>query len=536
MQKHQSIIEQGYDPYQLLRVFTYYRVLLGCLMLLIYSSHTLTNVLGSEDGAVFSVTCWVYTIISLTSLLHLWRNKHQPSIQNRVFALLTDIVAITLMMYSSGGATSGLGYLMIVSVAAAGMLLPAQMAIFIAALATIALIGESIVHHIISGIDTKSLFSAGSLGALIFLTAIAFQYVTGKIRRSTAELKAQTEHVAHLQKLARLIVERMRTGIVVLNKDNKIELINNSARSLLGLKSAGELTLTLENIPAIKKQLENWRNTPNSPSGSTIVQSDNPLHELKISLAHLELGKDEDTLVFVEDNRAITQQAQQLKLASLGRLTASIAHEIRNPLSAISHASELLDESDHIDGADKRLLEIIKSHTLRVNQIIENILQVSRRRAASPTNLDLTAWTEKYVNEFGKSSVRIKTAHEKQGILAPFDPSQLHQVMTNLIDNALRYADIDHATRPPVEITTGELKERGTPYLKITDNGPGIPKENQKNIFEPFFTTENNGSGLGLFICKELCEANQAYIDYHYSEANGSEFTIQFAHPQKVQK
>ncbi|MDO6748273.1 ATP-binding protein [Gilvimarinus sp. 1_MG-2023] len=535
MKTQHSIFEQGYDPYQLLRVYTYYRVLLGCIMLLIYNSNLLTNVLGSENGLVFSATTWVYTCISAISLLAVWRNKRTPTLQSRVFALLSDILAITLLMYSSGGATSGLGYLMVVSVAAAGMLLPAQLAIFMAALATIALIGESIAHHVISGIDTKSLFSAGALGALIFLTALAFQYVTGKIRRSTAELKQQTQHVAHLQKLARLIVERMRTGILVLNKEDEIELINDAAQSLLGIQNYKDRSANLDSLPSIKQQLTQWRQKSSTPPASAVIQNEKSAYELKISLAQLELGKEEDTLVFIEDNRAITQQAQQLKLASLGRLTASIAHEIRNPLSAISHASELLDESEQIDVSDKRLLEIIKTHTIRVNQIIENILQVSRRRSAEPTNIDLIAWTDKFVNELGHSSPLVITRHQHSSLFAPFDPSQLHQVVSNLLDNAIRYVKASPDS-PSIQLITGISTGREAPFLKIIDNGPGIPQNHQKNIFEPFFTTENTGSGLGLFICKELCEANQAYIDYQDSDNTGSQFTILFAHPKKEQK
>lgn len=291
MKKHHLTVEQGYDPYQLLRVYTYYRVFLGSLMLLIHNSHALSNVIGSENGLVFSVTCWVYTAIGFISLFALWRNKSTPTTQSRMFALLSDIIAITLLMYSSGGATSGLGYLMIVSVAAAGMLLTKQLAIFIAALATIALIGESVAHHLISGIDTKSLFSAGSLGALIFLTTLAFQYVTGKIRRSTAELQQKAEHLAHLQKLARLIVERMRTGILVLNKENKVELINEAARSLLDLQGPKELTVSLEQIPTIKQQLKTWRENPEQTPTSIVTPNGPHSHELKVSLAQLELGK-----------------------------------------------------------------------------------------------------------------------------------------------------------------------------------------------------------------------------------------------------
>lgn len=532
--RHQST-EQGYDPYQLLRVYTYYRVLLGCLLLLIHESSLLTNLVGSENSKLFFYTCWGYTGTNLLSLFKLWRRRETPSLRQRFFAIFFDICAITLMMFASGGATSGLGYLMIVSVATAGMLLPAQLAIFMAAMATIALIGESVVHHTLTGIDTRSLFVAGSLGALIFITAITFQYVTGKIRRSTAELQAQAEHVAHLQKLARLIVERMRTGIIVLNQQDDIELINEAAQSLLNIKVGNNLSLSISDIPAVYEQLSQWRHSRDSKAGSTIINTQTgPTNELKISLANLELGKEEDTLVFIEDNRAIAQQAQQLKLASLGRLTASIAHEIRNPLSAISHASQLLSESPDIGAADYRLTDIISTHTKRVNQIIENILQVSRRRPTIPSTIELNDWVKNFLNEPVNKDLDILLASAHPSIFAQFDPSQLHQIINNLVDNAFRYAKSSDS--PPVKIELGIDSTRKTPYLKVIDNGSGIAPENQKHIFEPFFTTENSGSGLGLFICKELCEANQAFITYRCDKESASCFTLHFAHPDKVQK
>ncbi|MCP8900316.1 ATP-binding protein [Gilvimarinus xylanilyticus] len=529
-------LEQGYDPYQLLRVYTYYRVFLGALLLLIFESHALTNLLGSEHENVFFYTAWGYTILNTLQLVGLWFNHQPPSLQQKLSAILLDIFAITLLMFASGGATSGLGYLMIVSVAAAGMLLPTQLAIFTAALATLLLIGESVAHHAATGIDTKSLFVAGSLGALIFITAYTFQYLTKKIQISTAELKAQTEHIAHLQKLARLIVERMRTGIIVLNKNDDIELINEAAQSFLGLGSNQDLTLKLDQLPAIQSQLQQWRGSHDPHTGNQIIPpSAGNTTELKVSLANLELGKDEDTLVFIEDNRAIAQQAQQLKLASLGRLTASIAHEIRNPLSAISHASQLLGESPDINPADSRLLEIISHQTQRVNQIIENILHVSRRRPAEPATLELNAFMREFLSGDCEQASQVSLQSQTPSIYARFDPSQLQQILSNLISNALRYTD-NSMHEPPVRIELGIEPRRDTPFLKVIDNGPGIAPENQRHIFEPFFTTESQGSGLGLFICKELCEANQAYIDYLCDEEQPSCFTLQFAHPDKVQK
>ncbi|HEY7884555.1 MAG TPA: HAMP domain-containing sensor histidine kinase, partial [Cellvibrionaceae bacterium] len=316
----------------------------------------------------------------------------------------------------------------------------------------------------------------------------------------------------------------------------------NAAKELLGLGNNEELALSVKRIPEIVTHLQNRQNP--SESGTSVTLPSTSGGEVKLSTANLELSADTGTLIFVEDNRALTQQAQQLKLASLGRLTASIAHEIRNPLGAIGHATQLLAESTDLAPADLRLLDIINVHTKRVNQIIENIFQVSKRKLSEPQIIDLSSWLKSFTAEYGRNK-QLETGKDisaiiqvKQGVkplYIRFDESQLQQVLSNLLDNALRYIKSD-SYQPPITLTTGLDTIRNTPYLSIIDNGQGVSADNQKHLFEPFFTTENTGSGLGLFLCKELCEANQAYISYIADDQQPSCFTIQFAHSEKVQQ
>lgn len=523
-----------YNPYDLLRVYTYYRTLLGSVLLLMFQGDIARNVLGSDHPDLFFYTSASYTLINFISLIMFWRVRFLPS-QKQLFSLLfIDLVAIILLMHSSGGVLNGLGYLLLVAVAAGGMLLRGQIAIFFAALTSIAVIAESTYRFFTSSLDNKAFFSAGSLGALIFIIAIAFQYLTRKIRSSNEEAIAQAQHVAHLQKLAQMIVERMRTGIVVFNKHRGIELLNNAARNLLALPAENTTRLTLRDVPALDHKVTQWQQA--KQNYSPILKIDNGLSdEVKINFASLETNDDADTLIFVEDNRAIAQQAQQLKLASLGRLTASIAHEIRNPLGAISHASQLLGESDVLPAHDQRLVEIIDSHCKRVNQIIENVLQLSRRRVAQPKQVNLNTWLGSFVEEYKNSKaepVDIQIICQAPTIVGQFDPGQLHQVISNLCDNGLRYSM--KSDRASITLEAGIDEKLQRPYINVIDYGPGIAPENLKHLFEPFFTTENTGSGLGLFICKELCEANQAFIHYRRTGNGSSCFHIQLAHHERA--
>lgn len=530
-----ALTPPGYNPYYLLRVYNYYRTVLGCVLLLMFIGNVAPNVLGNENRDVFFYSASAYTLISFFTLILLWRVTFLPSQKYLFTLLMVDLLAINLMMHSSGGVSNGLGYLILIAVAAGGILLRGQIAIFFAAIACIAIISESLHRFFYATLNNNALFSAASLGTLIFIIAIAFQYLTKKILTSNLEAQTQALNAAHLQRLAQQIVERLRTGILVFNKDYEIELLNQAAINLLALPGGAEENKKLQNIPALEAKVRQWQKSASDHSPILKIENGST-DEVKINFASLEQRDDADTLVFVEDNRAITQQAQQLKLASLGRLTASIAHEIRNPLGAISHASQLLSEAETLSPNDRRLLEIIEAHSKRVNQIIENVLQLSRRRTTQPQQVHLNTWLHTFVEDYKSSKsqpVEINLHCLTSTIVGQFDPGQLHQVLSNLCDNGLRYSEAATG-RARIMVVAGIDAKLQRPFINIIDEGPGFDPENLKHIFEPFFTTENTGSGLGLFICKELCEANHAFISYRRTPDGNSCFNIQLAHPERA--
>ncbi len=548
MNKFSPSDARNYNPYDLLRVYTYYRTLLGSLLLIMFELKFAPRILGNDNPILFLYTSAAYTAINCMTLIVMWQLKFAPSQRKLFGSLLVDVVAISLLMHSSGGAISGLGYLLLVAIAAGGIMLRERVSFFLAAITTLVVLSEGAYRFLILTQDNKAIFASGTLGALAFLTALLFQHLTKKIRVSYAEAQAQADHAAHLQKLAQLIVERMRTGIVVLNKNLEMELWNQSAIKLLGAHVTPDENLKLERFPELYRKYQSWIRNINDHSPQMKIEGQ-AAAEIKVNFAHLEQGNPTEILIFLEDVRSLNQQAQQLKLASLGRLTASIAHEIRNPLGAISHASQLLGESQTIPQSDHRLLDIINNHSKRVNQIIENILQLSRRRAAKPEHIILQYWLPNFISDYksGKSngnqleiSLLEKNISEQQHdypyddesspkqLQAKFDTSQLQQVLTNLFDNGIRHG------KPALRIEIGIDVTHQQPYIRIVDFGPGISDENARHLFEPFFTTENTGSGLGLYICKELCEANQAIISYKRTAHGESCFHLQLAHPEKA--
>ncbi len=521
--------------YELLRVYAYYRTALSSLLLLMFAGNWAPNILGTEDPTLFLSVSLGYTCINIVTLVFLWQVQFEPH-QEQLFTLLfVDILAIVLMMHASGSSASGLGYLLVICVAAGSTFLRNQLTILIAALASIAVLTQTLVSTTSPESQSKELFAAGALGALLFASAMGFQYLSSKIRRSNLEVESQAQQAAHLQQLAQVIVERMRTGIIACNQQGELELVNQAAIQLLALDESA-LPEHISQLPELEESLQLWQRFPHNPT--PILQTHDVNTKVKISFAKLDPTQTgslaTDTVIFIVDNRALQQQAQQLKLASLGRLAANIAHEIRNPLGAISHASQLLGESSQLEQADQKLLDIVHRHSQRVNHIIENVLQLSRRQHANLQLITLDTWLPQFRQDYINGSDREVTIDihlDSPKLEINFDPSQLQQVLTNLVDNGLRHG-YDHTQH--YQITLLAAQEGGAIYIDIVDEGLGIDDSRLDDIFEPFITTEETGSGLGLYICKELCEANHASLSYQKKYDNNSCFRIQLAHNQRI--
>jgi two-component system sensor histidine kinase PilS (NtrC family) len=292
----------------------------------------------------------------------------------------------------------------------------------------------------------------------------------------------------------------------------------------------------LRELPTpLRDRLAQWHADPahrTDPFRATTV-----MPQLQANFTRLEQDQGDLTLIFIDDMSKVTQQAQQMKLASLGRLTAGIAHEIRNPLGAISHAAQLLGESSAIEPNDVKMVDMIQRHSVRVNNIVENILDLSRRRQADMEVIDVGQWLTEFVADY-RDSLAKRPDHPEPDIQvhlprsappARFDRSQLEQVLVNLCDNGLRHSEA-HTGQAVLAITVAATGDGERCYVDITDNGPGIPAEQRQNIFEPFFTTDKGGTGLGLYLARELCEANQAQLSLLESAGEGCCFRITFAH------
>ncbi|WP_143729372.1 ATP-binding protein [Microbulbifer sp. GL-2] len=511
--------------HELLRICAIYRLAIALVLLGVFYSDIGAGALGGHLPALFLYTVLVYTILNFSWLVFLRQKAYQVGTGQIGLILGCDILVFLLLIEASGGLNSGLGYLLLVNCSIGSILLDRRMSAFFAAIASLGVIGLQL-YNLISGQGTsQDIVAAGGLGLLLFATVSALQYLSARIRSANMRADQQSRQAAHLQRLAQQIIERMGTGVIVMGPSSQPELINRAARQLLGydLHSEGEQS------DSLRHAIRAWRN--NSNSSSRPLQSETG-SELQLNFTNLQHENGCSTLVFVEDNRKLAEAAQKLKLASLGHLTASIAHEVRNPLSAISHAAQLLSESPQLREEDHHLTDIICRQSQRVNQIIENVMQLSRRKVGDPQEHNLTDWLQQFIQDFNtgtNSGDQVQLELPKQPISAQFDTAQLTQVMTNLTDNALHHSQIATGKRLAV-ISAYYNRERACTQVDVKDSGPGVPEAHKSKVFEPFFTTSSSGSGLGLYIARELCETNKASLYHCRSVDDKSCFRVEFVH------
>lgn len=512
-----------------------YRLILAALLAFAALAQLELPPLGEHSPALFIASSVVYLLLALLFVVTI--NTRTPGFRTQLYMqLLADIACVILLTYASGGIRSGLGTLLIVSLAGGSMLMGGRMAVLYAAICTLAVLGEEGYVWASSATRDANFTHAGFLGATYFLTALLAYGLARRARESEALAAQRGVDLANMQQLTEYVIQRMQTGVIVIDAEQRVRLINESAWHLLGFP-VNPTRQTLATIsPELAQHLAQWQRRPDGEPQLVRPNASGP--ELLPRFARLGHSERSGTLIFLEDTAALAQQAQQMKLASLGRLTASIAHEIRNPLGAISHAGQLLAESPQLTVADLRLTEIIRDHSRRMNAIVENVLQLSRRQRARPQELELKPWLESFINDFCLTQ-NIAAEHIRIDIVPPdtvvrMDPQQLHQILWNLCHNGVRYS-LAHSGAPRLTLRGGISAESPNPFVDVIDAGPGVAPEAVDHLFEPFFTTERTGTGLGLYISRELCESNQARLHYQPVNGGGSCFRITFADPRRKQ-
>ena len=529
-----------------LLTFNATRVVIAAVLLLAYLVFNVKKG-GSEAGQfAYWQTCIVYFVLAVlfAAFAVYYRGRFVLQLLSQI---AVDITVISLLYTAAGGARSGLAILYLFPLAGGAVLLPLVWALFFASVVSLFLLAES-GYQIFFSMSDSTLSQAGLYGAAFFASVFSVNRLAARLINQE-DLALQRGQALLIQEaINRLVIADMGDGILVVGRDSKVLISNPAAERMLGMPAPfGAPNYRLTDIPALTPIADaffEWLGKSKEgkvSDASTVVVikpgEETTLHgattiwgwrrELTVRLklrfgAVRTIGLEGDrTVIFLRDVTEIENQAQQLKLASMGRLTASIAHEVRNPLSAISYAASLLAE-DLSDPGPRRLLNIIADNVTRLNQMIEDILKLSRKSQSHNEPIALLSFFSDIVAELQQTQilpVGVLDMVEMGEQRVRFDPLHLREVVMNLLSNALRYA-----SGKPGSVRMHLVSDAaGRLELHIQDDGVAIAPEVRAHLFELFYTTSNKGTGLGLYVARELCLNNGAMLDYEYQMERSDE-------------
>lgn len=460
---------------------------------------------------LFLATGMIMMVMTLFNFLAIHQSK--PQIKTQIHLQATcDLIFITIFAYSSSGFESGYSILMVVSIASISLLETKRTALAYAAFGTLLVLGESVLstlHGLSMGLTLQG---PAFFGTVLFTTAIMVTLLAGRVRTSEALASRRGAKLASMAIINHQVVELIPTGVMAVDKKNKILICNMRARSLLSLDVNPEGQSIQSIAPEIDKYLKNKPAAPDNTSQRGIEIG-------SISMLPSRQRFGDISLIFLEDLSNEQEQARQLRLAAMGRLASSIAHDIRNPLSAIYQSAQLLNELDTLGAEDKDLISIITTQSERIEHTVESVLMIGRGDLGNREKINLHQWLKNFLLDFCQIEAISFDQMEITGSAntALMDPNHLEQILTNLTQNALAHTDPNRKPSVTIKIANNVVDNR--PYIDIIDYGKPINEASRKKLFEPFFTTRSRGTGLGLYISRELCEANHAMLHYQQNSA-----------------
>jgi two-component system sensor histidine kinase PilS (NtrC family) len=506
--------------------FTLFRCLEAALLVLWVLSPLETSGLFIGKGLLPAIAI-VYLISASTFMII---DRLKPDADYLTWAFAVDLLVFASLAFLLPGSFYSCALLMLVNLAAGGLLLDKRYSYLLTLGAITVLIARYVLLNI-TGSFHADIVQVLMFSATYAATVTFCQMLANQAKNSQALADSRGQQLAEMAQMSEIIISRMRTGVILLDKHHRVQLTNDAARQL-SQKSLDKDQPLRRFLPELEKRLWLWRRHPENRPEPLILFEGGP--EVIPRFVALSMH-DMLYLAFLEDSRVFSGRADELQLATLGRLSASIAHEIRNPLAAISYAQELLSETTELPEADKRLLEIIGTQTQRMNGIIENVMRLAKREAATPQSIELNAFSKQFIAEHiathPQDAGHITLKPASGPAIGLFDPSHLNQVLGILLSNALIYGHEPH--QPPKIQLSIRLKDK-SPILEMTDSGPGIPPGRNHQLFNPFFTTSESGTGLGLYIAKQLCEANQAIISHENAFGGGSRFSVKLSSGQNL--
>jgi two-component system sensor histidine kinase PilS (NtrC family) len=408
-----------------------------------------------------------------------------------------------------------------------------------AAAVTLLLLADAWVSVLQQAQDYAARFlQAGLTGIGYFAVALLANQLAARLAREERAARRSQVAARTQAQVNELVIENLGDGVLVVGMDSRVYAINPAARKMLGCTPQEvAIPFALGLRPAWRPLLD--------LAERTFVMHDAQVAELALApaagerqLVHVRtrLTASEDPqsgslcVVFLEDLREMEARLRTEKLAAMGRMSAAVAHEIRNPLAAIAQANALLDE-ELVESGQRQLSAMVRQNAQRLSHIVEEILDIARvqEQGAAPSWAPLDEATRRICAEWAghmQAGGRLQVRADAPGARVVFHEEHLRRVLVNLLDNALRYA----GTRPDsIRVATGAAGSQA--WLTVWSDGPPIEQGVQRHLFEPFFSSESRSSGLGLYICRELCERHGATIGYRRAPsqadgAEGNEFSV----------
>lgn len=500
--------------WRLLHYFNIYRIILGGLFLVIFFFLEDKLEFGAAEPGLFLAASLLYLLVGISFIAPIARRRPDFNTQLALQVCL-DIIFLVVLMHASGGIQSGIGLLLLISLAASGLIKQGRLMLFFASLASISVLLEHTYDYAYLGTGTPQYAQAGMLSMGYFLMGGLMRVLAQSSRENVALAKKREAALASLEQINHRVIQELQEGILVVDASGRILSWNLQAESLLGI--AGEALANARLDRLVPHVARHWhvRNMPEREEPLVIIENST---KIRVRFLPVDGG---GSVVFLEDWSRAQDQARQIKLAALGRLTANIAHEIRNPLSSISYAAELMLEDAKDDEIPSRLLHIILDNAKRLDGMVQDILRFNRKDRANPETFSPESFFPAFLGQF----CEIHRVPRESFVLAMrtgqrlvFDKSHLNQVMWNLCRNAWHHS---RKMRESIRIAIDAGDKPGDLKIDIIDDGPGIPESLQAQLFEPFFTTSEGGTGLGLYIAREIAGINGARLDYLDDMAGG---------------
>lgn len=492
--------------WQSLNYYHLYRFVVATLFLAATMFPTWASPFGSESPALTRNVSQAYWLISLAIPLALlyWKPPFNFLLTAEV---VLDIAALTLVMSGSGGNHSGVDYLLLVAVAAAGLVGQGRLTLFYASLATLAVLLEQAQRALAGGRDAGDFTHTAIISIGFFATAVTARLLARRVVANEMLARRRGIELANQLEVNQRVIRDMQDGVLVVAADGSVSQYNPRAASLWDATPPPEASLE-DFSPELAARYRLWRRTGDEVTETLRA----PRSGRMLKVRFLPAGDAANALLYIEDTERIQAQAQQIKLAALGRLTASMAHEIRNPLAAISHAAELLPEGQSPQTL-QRLSRIIGDNTQRLNRLVTDVVELGRRDRIQPELVRVHEAIGILIDELALTHEELREIVQvdcPSSIWLRFDRNHLHRILTNLVENSLRYCK-----NLPGSISIGARVDGVTGQVEVSvrDDGPGVVVDVRDRLFEPFFTTRSAGTGLGLYIARELCEANDAAIE-----------------------